>query len=138
MDPFVLAAGTAVVNAMATQSWEQACSAVAALWRRIQPERAAKVDAELAEVRIKVLAARERGDDETEQALVWAWRLQLQQLLDENPALRPELKLLLDEHLTPALPLGERAQIQQIVINARAQDHARQNIAGRDLHISES
>lgn len=138
MDPIVLAAGTALVSAMATDAWQQVRAAVVAWWRKVHPARADAVGAELDDTHAQVLAARDRGDEDTEQALTGIWRLHLQQLLDMNPAAGPALQRLLDEHLTPALPMGEQDRIGQIIINAQARDHARQNIAGRDMHITES
>lgn len=138
MDPIVLAAGTALVSAMATDAWQQARTAVVAWWRKVHPAQADAVGAEMDAARAQVLAARDRGDEDTEQALAGTWRLHLQQLLDVSPTAGPELRRLLDEHLIPALPMGEQTRIRQIIINAQARDHARQNIAGRDLHITES
>ena len=138
MDPLVLAAGTALVGAMATDAWQQARTAVVAWWRKAHSGRAGTVGAELDTARAQLLAARERGDEDTEQALAATWRLRLQQLLDQDPAAGPGLQRLLEEHLTPALPAAEQARVRQIIINARARDQARQNIAGRDQHITGS
>jgi hypothetical protein len=41
MDPFILAAATAIVSSMATDAWRQARSAIGQLWRRVHPERVA-------------------------------------------------------------------------------------------------
>jgi hypothetical protein len=138
MDPLVLAAGTALIGAMATDAWQQARTAVMVWWRKAHPGRADTVGAELDTARARLLAARERGDQDTEQALAGTWRLRLQQLLDQDPATGPCLQRLLDEHLTPALPAAERARVQQIIIKAQARDQARQYIAGRDQHITGS
>jgi hypothetical protein len=138
MDPVVLAAATALVGAMATDAWREARTAVVAWWRRVHPERADGVSAELEAVRAEVLAARARGDEDTEQALAGTWRLQLQRLLAETPDLGPGLRRLLDKYLAPGLPTGQQARVQQIVINAEARDQARQFIAGRDVHITGS
>jgi hypothetical protein len=138
MDPIVLAAGTAVVGAMATDAWRQARTTVVALWRRARPnERAEAVVAALESVRTRILAARSQGDGETEQALVGAWRLQLQQLLDEDPAMATELQHVLDECLTPALSPGEQNQVRSIIMKAEAHDESRGYQAGRDQHITE-
>src|SRR5690349_14355645 len=51
MDPIVLAAGTALVTAMATDAWQSARDGAVALWRKVRPEQAEIVEAELAEVR---------------------------------------------------------------------------------------
>ena len=138
MDPLVMAAGTALIGAMATDAWQQARTAVVAWWRKVHPGRADAVGAELDTARAQVLAARERGDEDTEQALAGTWRLRLQELLDHDPAAGPGLARLLEEHLTPALPTAEQARVQQIIINAQARDQARQYIAGRDQHITGS
>jgi hypothetical protein len=138
MDPLVLAAGTALIGAMATDAWQQTRTAVVAWWRKVHPGRADAVGAELDTARAQVLAARERGDEDTEQALAGTWRRRLQQLLDQDPTVGPGLARLLEEHLTPALPAAEQARVQQIIINAQARDQARQYIAGRDQHITGS
>ncbi|MFE7124910.1 hypothetical protein [Streptomyces sp. NPDC057617] len=138
MDPIVLAAGTALVSAMATDAWQQARAATVALWRRIRPEQADHIGAELEALRARVLAARQQGDGDTEQALAGTWRLHLQQLLLDDPTLAAELQRLLDEQLTPALPPGEQAWIQSLVMRAEARDNARVYMAGRDQHITGS
>ena len=77
-----------------------------------------------------------RGDEETEQALAGSWRLRLQRLLETDPTLDSELRRLVEEYLTPALPGVERARVQQVIVNAEARGHARQYIAGRDQNIT--
>ena len=57
MDPFVLAAGTALIGAMATDAWQQTRAAVVAWWRRAHPGRADTVGAELDTARAQVLGA---------------------------------------------------------------------------------
>ncbi|MFD1541566.1 hypothetical protein [Nonomuraea guangzhouensis] len=135
MDPIVLAAATALVGAMATDAWQQTRTAVMAWWRKVHPERAETVQAELEATQSQMLAARERGDIQTEEALAGVWRLRLQQMLDEDPAIGPELQRLLDEHLTPALSSSELSRMRQI-ITAHAHDQSRQFIAGRDQRIT--
>ncbi|MGW4797280.1 hypothetical protein ACWEPC_33150 [Nonomuraea sp. NPDC004297] len=137
MDPIVLAAATALVGAMATDTWQQTRTAVVAWWRKVRSEQAETVQAELEATQIQVLAARERVDPDTEQALTGTWRLRLQQILDEDPTIGPDLQRLLDEHLAPSLLSSEQSRIQQI-INAHAHDQSRQFIAGRDQHITGS
>jgi hypothetical protein len=136
MDPLALAAGTALVSAVATQSWEQACAAVMGFWRRIHPDGAGLIEPELAEVRRRMLEAHDREDEDTQRALAGTWQLRLQRLLEEDPAVAPELRRLLEEDLRPVLPVAEQARVQQIMINAQARGRAHQNIAGRDMHIT--
>ncbi|MGD6749429.1 hypothetical protein [Streptomyces sp. BH105] len=118
MDPMVMAAGTALVGAMATDTWGQIREATVALWRRVSPERAVAVGAELEEFRSQVLQARREGDAHTEDALVSACRLSLHQLLRQDPALYAEFRQLFERHLVPALSEGERTTVQSIVQNA--------------------
>lgn len=142
MDPFVLAAATAIVSAMATDSWEQARSAIAGLWRRVHPERVAAVEGELAEVRTEVLAARENGDRPGEQDLTADWGRKLQRLLaaakGSDPGLESELRRVLDEELTPLLLPADQARVTQVTLNATASGHGRIYQAGRDQHITEA
>jgi hypothetical protein len=136
MDRIALTAGTALVGAMATDAWQQAHAAVVAMWRRVRPERADVVADELKSARKLMLAARQAGDEDTEHALVGAWRLQLQQLLDQDPAFAAELRRLLDEHLTPALAPGQQAAIRSVVQKARASGSSRIIQAGGDVHVT--
>lgn len=138
MDPIVLAAGTALVSAMTTDTWPQVRAATTALWRRFRPEQADEIAAELETLHASVLNAREQQDQDAEDALTGMWRLRLQQLLVDEPSAVGELRRLLEEHLAPALPPDERRGAQSIVMKAKARDHARVYVAGRDQHINGS
>ncbi|WP_405681892.1 hypothetical protein [Streptomyces sp. NBC_00057] len=137
MDPVVLAAGTALVSAMTTDAWQQARTAAIAWWRQARPDRAGQVENDLDGARIQLLAARDTGDEDTEQAMIGAWQLRLHQLLAEDPALAEGLRRLLESHLQPALPTSEQNQIGSIVQRAEARDNARVYMAGRDQHITD-
>lgn len=141
MDPIVMAAGTALMGAMATDAWQQTRTAVVQWWRRAHPgdagaDEAQQVGAELERARPQIVAARERGDAETEQALVGIWRLRLQQLLDADSQLGEQLQQLLDE-VTAVLPEKERAEARQVTINAQSHDSSRQYIAAGDINLRE-
>jgi hypothetical protein len=136
MDPIVLAAGTALVSAMAADSWQQVRTATTALWHRFHPEQADEIAAELETLHASVLNAREQQDHDTEGAITGVWRLRLQQLLVDEPSAVGELRRLLEEHLAPALPPDEQRGVQSIVMKAEARDHARVYMAGRDQHIT--
>lgn len=136
MDPIVLAAGTALVGAMATDTWQQARVAITALWHRLRPAQADEIATELETLRTSILSAREQQDHDTEEALTGIWRLRLQRLLADEPATATELRSLLHEHLTPALPPDEQRKVQSIVIKAEAHDNARVYVAGRDQRIT--
>ncbi|MEV0259877.1 hypothetical protein AB0I49_00825 [Streptomyces sp. NPDC050617] len=137
MDALVLAAGTAVVGAMATDAWQAARSGVVAWWRRVRPEEAEEVDAALAQVRPRVLAARQAGDTADEEALVSDWRVRLERLVRADQRLAQELRTLLDDELTPALPAPEQSRVESLVMKASASGHGRVYQAGRDQHITE-
>ncbi|MEV6025271.1 hypothetical protein [Streptomyces sp. NPDC052036] len=123
---------------MATDAWQQARAATAALWHRLHPEHADDIGAELETLRAGVLSAREQHDHDTEEALTGVWRLRLQRLLSDDPAAAGELRRLFQEHLVPALPPDEQRGVQSIVMRAEARDHARVYMAGRDQHITGS
>ncbi|MFG1620155.1 hypothetical protein ACGFI3_46040 [Nonomuraea wenchangensis] len=137
MDPIVLAAGTALVTAMATDAWQSAREGAVALWRKVRPEQAEVVEAELEEVREQVLQARRDDDADTEQALAGMWQVRLQQLLRADPSLAPQIQRVLDEVLTPALAPAERERIGSLVMKAKASGHGRVYQAGRDQTIHE-
>ncbi|MFI9846759.1 hypothetical protein ACIHFD_57735 [Nonomuraea sp. NPDC051941] len=137
MDPIVLAAGTALVTAMATDAWQEARDGAVALWRKVRPEQAEVVEAELVEVREQVLQARGEGDTDTEQALAGSWQVRLQQLLRADPSLAGELQRVLDEVLTPALKPADQERIGSLVMKAKASGHGRVYQAGRDQTIHE-
>ncbi|MES4906327.1 MULTISPECIES: hypothetical protein [unclassified Streptomyces] len=137
MDPIVLAAGGALVSAMATDGWQHARAAVVAWFRRHNPEQADNIYADLEVLRGQVAAARAEADQTTEQTLVRAWRARLQQLLDGDPELAVELRRLLEEHINPGPSLEERAQVRSVVMRAEAHDNSRVYMAGRDQYITE-
>ncbi|KUJ37783.1 hypothetical protein AB0N87_36155 [Streptomyces sp. NPDC093228] len=137
MDPIALAAGTALVSAIAADAWQGARTGMVALWRRVRPEQAEAVDAELAETRAQVLAARQTGEADTEQALVADWQMRIQALLRSNPAVADELRQLLDTQLTSALSEQEQSRIGTLLMRAEASGSGRVYQAGRDQHITE-
>ena len=132
----MMAAGTALVSAMATSAWEQARDAVVALWRRAYPDKAEQVGKDLEMVRAEVLQARREGDAGAEQALAGAWQAELQRLVRQDVALAGEVRRLLDERLVPALSGDEQTRIGKLVMKAEASGHARVFQAGRDQHIT--
>ncbi|MFJ4790828.1 hypothetical protein [Streptomyces sp. NPDC088794] len=136
MDPITLAAASALVGAMATDGWAQARDATVALWRRVWPERAEAVAAELELARPRVLAARERHQEDREQALVAGWRVPLEDLLDRDPALAADIRRLVDEQLAPLLPKAEQSRVCSIVQNVTTTGHSRATVAGRDVTVN--
>ncbi|WP_173095233.1 hypothetical protein [Actinomadura verrucosospora] len=137
MEPLVMAAGTALVTAIATDGWQQARAGAVALWRRVHPERVPAIEAELEEVRGEVLAARDAGDREAEDRLADEWRHRLARLVAADPAAAAEIRRVLDEVWSPLLPEQERERVQNITMRAEASGHGRVYQAGRDQHITE-
>ncbi|MEE1753231.1 hypothetical protein [Streptomyces sp. SP18CS02] len=137
MDQIVVAAGTALVGAMATDAWQQARTAVLALWQRVHPERVPVVEAELEEARGNLLAARDTDDNAAEEALAVEWQGRLRALLRRNPSLGDELRRVLDEELAPLLPPAATPSGTGVRMEATASGQARIFQAGRDQTIHE-
>ncbi|KAB8184835.1 hypothetical protein [Microbispora catharanthi] len=133
MDALALAAASALVSVLASEGWQDGRRAVVALWRRARPEQAPAVEADLAEARTELLAAREAGDEQAEQALVVEWRQRLRRLAAADPEAARELRRIVDEELTPLLPpAGRQITVNQ---NATVSGFGRVNQAGRDIRI---
>ncbi|MGB6162182.1 MAG: hypothetical protein WCF33_11015 [Pseudonocardiaceae bacterium] len=139
MDPELTAltstAATTVVKLLATAAWERATDAVGGLWRRVHPERAETVQAELEDSRAEVLAARQIEDEQAELALVGEWQGRLRRLVAADPPLADELRRVVTE-LRSALADAEAPQSTTITMQATTFGTSRVNQAGRDLHIT--
>jgi len=85
-------AGSTVVTLLATDAWGKTKTAVGALWRRVHPQRAEVVEAELVEARTELLAARAAGNGQAEQALVGEWQSRIRRLLASDPNVATELR----------------------------------------------
>jgi hypothetical protein len=137
-----MAAGGALVSAMATDGWQQARDAVLAWCRRRgagQPEEEDdQADAELASLRAQIVVARRDGDRDLERALAGNWRLWFHSLVDAEPESAVELRRLLADHLMPLLEPDEQARAGSITMRAEARDNARVFMSGRDQYVSES
>jgi len=128
-------AATTVVQLLATAAWGQAKTAVGRLWRRVHPERADTVEAELAEARTEVIAAQQAGDVQAEQALVDEWHGRLRRLIAVDPQLADELRRVVAE-LRPLL-VDAAPQYSMITMQATTFGDSRVNQAGHDLHVTE-
>ncbi|MFF6955022.1 MULTISPECIES: hypothetical protein [unclassified Streptomyces] len=121
---------------MASDAWEDARATALALWRRVHPERVATVEAELAEVRTDVLAARDSGDAETETQLAADWQRRLQRMLDADPALAAELRRVLDELSPAAAPTTPGTTVtQRATVSGRGN---RVFQAGGSIHLTDA
>ncbi|MGA5703378.1 hypothetical protein [Peterkaempfera bronchialis] len=127
-------AATTVVGLLATDAWEQARHAMGSLWRRVHPQRAETVEAELTEARTEVLAARASGDEQAEQALVEEWQSRLRRLLAADPQLADEMRRIVAEFAAePPSGDGTPGTVRQ---DAKASHGSRVYQAGRDLHVT--
>jgi hypothetical protein len=134
MDPIVLAFGTALVGAIATSTWEQVREAVTGLWRRVHPQKADGIGAELEELREQIVLARRDGDTSTERALEGTWQVRLQHLLRAEPALAAELHRILEEVLKPALTPAEQTRIGTIIMTGSSHDSSTFTQIGTQIH----
>lgn len=137
MDSIVLAAGTAVDSAMATDAWQPARAGVVAWWGRVRPDQADGVDAAPEESRNGALAARQAHDISRGDALVDDWQVRLPLLVPEDPALVGELRSRLDEDLAPLLPVQEQTRVGSIVMKATASGRGGVYRSGGGLRVTE-
>jgi hypothetical protein len=126
-------AGTTLVTLMAADAWQRTRDGFAQLWRRMQPERAEAVVAELEAGREDVLAAVTAQDQQTLNELRLQWQGFVRRLIVARPDAVAELRRLLDE-LDPG---GSAARHIEITQHATASGQARVYQAGRDQHIAE-
>jgi hypothetical protein len=132
-----VAVGSKVVALLATDAWEATKAAVGSVWRRVHPERAEVVEAELVEARAEVVAARTAGDEQGEQALAGEWQGRLRRLFAADPDAADELRRMLDE-LAGQLPEADRVQVGKIEMSATASGHGRTYQVGQgSQHITE-
>ncbi|MFI8930714.1 hypothetical protein ACIG3E_23960 [Streptomyces sp. NPDC053474] len=131
-----MAAGTALVTAIATDTWQQARAGAVALWQRVHPERAVAIEAELDRARAVLLAARRDGDVRTEGALADEWRGRLAQLVAADPDALAEIRRVLEQVWTPLLPPSERPAVRHITMHATATRSGRVYQAGGDQQIT--
>ncbi|QIY75202.1 hypothetical protein HEP84_45290 [Streptomyces sp. RLB1-33] len=127
-------AASTVVSGMATAGWEGVQRAMGDLWRRVHPERADTVVAELGEARAEVLVARRNGDEQAERELVGEWQARLRRLLVANPEMVTELQRLIEE-LRPTVR-EEEPRAGSVTLTANASGRSRITMSGRDINIT--
>lgn len=133
MEPEITAlaasAGTALVTALATEAWHGATMGLVALWRRVLPERADAVEAELDATREDLREAQNEGDKETPAELAAEWQGRIRRLLSAHPEVADELRALLvqPQEQPPAAPTVNQ--------RATASGNSRVYQAGRDMNL---
>ncbi|MFF7122685.1 MULTISPECIES: hypothetical protein [unclassified Streptomyces] len=112
LEELILAGGTTVVGAMATDSWTVARGGIAKLFGRRGEGRQAAIEAQLDNNAALVV----RADDaeRVRQSLLPVWQLELESLLGEHPDAAGELRELIDE-IRRQLPETQRAWVQNNV-----------------------
>ncbi|WUL10331.1 hypothetical protein OHT74_22360 [Streptomyces sp. NBC_00354] len=129
------ALGRPEVQRGSLDAWPRLRDGVVAVWRRVYPERAEAVGADLDACRDDLLAARAGSDELSEAELRAEWQGRVRRLLVENPEIAGALRALLDE--VGGSPAARGADVGEVRMIARASDNARVYQAGRDQHITE-
>ncbi|WP_103504399.1 hypothetical protein [Streptomyces sp. SM12] len=130
MEELAVAAGTALVGAMATEGWNAVRSGAVALWRKVHPERVATVEAELEEARAELVATDD--PDEIEAEMAREWRRRFRRLLAEQPELADELRRMVEQQWQPQLPLGG---VRNVTMKADVRDRGRAYQSAGDQHF---
>jgi hypothetical protein len=116
-------AGNTVVAAATTDAWEAARNGFARLLGRGDPDRTAVTERRLAETREQVVEATGTDLEQTRAALEAQWVTRLADLLEDDPGVEADLRMLVQQ-IQAQLPAGM----------VSAADHA--IAAGRDVNIS--
>ncbi|MBD0419418.1 hypothetical protein H0H10_09635 [Streptomyces sp. TRM S81-3] len=123
------AAGGALVQAMATDAWQDCRERAARLLGRGDPQEEARQEARLERAREELTAA---GDDDTEQAAARqeaAWRTRFEDLLEDAPERAEQLRELV-AFVQDRLPAGGVAAAQ-VTVHATASGQAQQAVQGQ-------
>lgn len=140
MDPIILAAGTALVSAMATDAWQRVSAATVALWRKArdadgEPVDTERVAGELALLRREALQAHTADDVRRREELEAVWTLRLQALVGRNPELAAEVRALLRDQLLPAAGSDDRPRIDTLIKQNVKASGGTLYVAGRDMTV---
>ncbi|WKX69223.1 hypothetical protein [Streptomyces sp. XD-27] len=112
LEELILAGGTTVVGAMATDSWMAARDGVARLFRGRGEDRQAAIEAQLDNN--AALVVRAADAERARRSLLPVWLLELESLLDQHPDVAGELRELVSE-IQRRLPETQRAWVQNNV-----------------------
>lgn len=116
VEPIAVVFGTALVAAMATDTWQRACKAAAGLWRRIRPRHPGIIEEELEELRERVLVARRDGRADIEQALAGIWQGRCQDLVRNDPGVAAEMQRVLGQILVPMLARVDSGRVGRVIM----------------------
>lgn len=121
-----------MVAAMATDAWQQARGGLVALWRRVRPDEAQAVDAELSAAQTVLLADDGRV---TAAELTEVWQARLLELLLTDQQRTDELAQELDRLTRSLAPPASR--VGSVRMSARATESGRVYQSGGDMTINE-
>lgn len=133
------AAATTIVKLLATSAWQPTKNAVVALWRKVHPGRAGRIERDLDEDRAQLAEAAAQGDERVDAigaALADEWRGRLNTLLTIDPGLAVELRRLLDDQLRPALGGAGATTAGSVEQHATASKHSTVIQAGGAVNIT--
>ncbi|WIM94011.1 hypothetical protein ACTOB_006011 [Actinoplanes oblitus] len=123
MDPTALAFATALVSAMATQTWSDARAAALGVWRRRNAAAGTEsIATDLDVTRERVVTAGEAGDPDTVDAVVDVWRGRVQELLLDHPELATDLQDVLTTTLLPMLTDTQTSRVRSIIMTGTSRD----------------
>ncbi|MEV0382028.1 hypothetical protein [Nonomuraea sp. NPDC050643] len=100
-------------------AWEQTTKVIVKLRRRVYPDRAETVEAEMTKAHEQLIVARDASDDQVEENLLAAWRFSLLSLLASNPSMADDLRRVVPQSVTGAVE-GPRQAIEQVEMRARS------------------
>jgi hypothetical protein len=136
MEPLALAAGTALVTAMAGDGWKGVKQGMVDLWRRAVPQSADGLPSDLDILRSEIVQAQQVQDAQLVHALEQSWQLRLHRQLLAHPAFAEDLRRTIDDDVAPHLPSAERDVISNIA-SGKVSGHARLGQAGGHLTVVE-
>ncbi|MYT71824.1 MULTISPECIES: hypothetical protein [unclassified Streptomyces] len=131
------AAATALVGAMATDTWTRATEAVTGLWRRFRPGEAEEIAQDLELLHRDVRRARDQGDEAAENQLVAEWQGTLGRVLRRHEEMAPALHAVLEEDLTPLLSEKQR-QVVYKQFNTTSGKATSYNVQDGQIHIHQA
>jgi hypothetical protein len=130
------AAAIAATKLLVTDGWEAVKNALVSLWRRVHPDRADRVGADLIQAREDLLAEGQADTESLQQAIAAEWQGRLRSLLTADPELSGELRRILDCEFRPALDGAGGNVTQDVTMHAHVEGGGSVFQAGRDQHIS--
>jgi hypothetical protein len=122
-------AASTLVTLMATDAWQEARKGMIDVWRRRQPQEAARIAEDLDGACVAIRQARQSVDSRGETAVAAEWHRRILALLTREPAAADDVVQLMERLRPQAAPY-------RVSQEARAGHSATVNQAGRDINQS--